>query len=477
MYKKIILISCLVCLCFGFQCIAQTVKTNLYVTLKPCDYLNVFGCQAPHIAEVTQEFVLENHKTDTLFLTIDKYGPFQFMMLQFFYQELTIDIISENEKQSVESNFDGKTLRIPLPISSCTVKLNYLYSSDYETRNYNPFAINATGFYLWPCMYSWHSWYFSYPNMQFDKVEFQNTDSLLYFFVDASTFKQNEKSILDTKSIDGDRGIDFFMIQMPFYHKTTYIQNTNTINIYLDKGAVLIRNPKGSISNNTVLPGDRVTQDFADTCKSVISLAFEKINTIFPPLQGAVIDIFDADLSINNTFNWGKASSDRNNNHHMVLIDISYWHNYSLIHELIHLYNYVSLQKNDSTYYFFNESITEYLAVCFYYEDKRKRDEIFNLKIISFAKEPNDDYSIFQLSSNSWDANTVRGSSLVVYDKTPFIIHTLAQMVGEDKFHAALKQFYAKVAEGMVVNLPNFEKILKENGVTEWQWNWFVKSL
>ena len=473
MYKKIIVASTILCFFIGFQCIAQTVKTNLYVTLKSCDYLHESGCIAPHIADVTQEFILEKHTTDTLFLTLDKYGTFQLMMYPEFYQKLTVDIISKNKKQSIEPNFDGKSLRVPLPTSSCIVQLNYLYSSDYETRNYSTF--NPPGFYFWACMPSWHSWYFTYPNMQFDKVEFQNTDSSLYFFVDVPSSKHNEKIILDTKSIDRD--INFYLFQKPFFHKTTYIQHADTINIYLDKGEVLIPNPKGSISNNTVLPGNRATQTLVDSCKNFIAYTLKKIDAIFPSLQGAVIDIFDADLSINNTFVWGKSASDRKNNRHMVFVDTSFWHNYSLIHELIHLYNDVPLSKDDSTFYFFEESITEYLAVCFRYEDKQTRDLVFNKKMISFAQEPNEDYSIFKLASNSADGNTARGSSLVVYNKTPFIIHTLAQMVGEDKFHAALKEFYTKVAKGMAVNLSNFEQIVKENGITDRQWNWFVKNL
>ena len=161
----------------------------------------------------------------------------------------------------------------------------------------------------------------------------------------------------------------------------------------------------------------------------------------------------------------------------MILIDTSMWNDHSLIHELIHLYNPVPYIEDDSTIYFFKESITEYLAVCFRYEDKQARDVAFNQKIITFAREPNDDYSIFKLTSNERNMSTARGSSVVVYDKTPFIIHAFAQKVGEEKFHAALKQFYAKVAEGMAINLPNFEQTLKENGITDKQWNWFKAYL
>jgi len=469
MYKKIILISSFICLCISFQSIAQSVKTNLDVTLMPCDYLNTWGCSAPHIAKVTQEFVLEKHTKDTLFLKLDKYHWAQSFLYPFLYVGLTVDIIVENEKQSVDKNFNGFTLPVPLPSSSCTVTLNYFYSPGYCSDSHG-------GFYLWPCMPSWHSWYFSYPDMQFNKVEFQNVaDSLLYFFVEFPFFKQNEKIILNTKNIDRD--MNFFLIQKPFYHKTSFIQNTDTINLHLNKGEILIPNPEGSISNNTVLLGNRATQALVDSCQNFITQALRKINAIFPSLQGATIDVFDGDLSIMNKFTWGRAVSDRENNHHLVLIDTLCWHNHTLIHELIHLYNHVPLPENDSTVYFFRESITEYLAICFRYADKHDRDLRFNQKIINFAKEPNEDYCIFKLSSNSWDGNTVRGSSLVVYDKTPFIIHTFAQAVGEDKFHAALKDFYAKVAKGMAINLPNFKETLKENGITDSQWGWFISNL
>jgi hypothetical protein len=117
------------------------------------------------------------------------------------------------------------------------------------------------------------------------------------------------------------------------------------------------------------------------------------------------------------------------------------------------------------------------LALYIYYEDKQERDIKFNRKMIFFAKEPNEDYSIFKLSSSERNANTGRGSSTVVYEKTPFIIHTFAQMVGEEKFHAVLKQFYTKVAEGMTINLPVFEQTLKENGVTDEEWSWLIRNL
>ena len=473
MYKKIILISSFVCLFIGFKSIAQTVKTNLYVTLTPCDSLHFHACSGSHIADVTQEFILEKHTTDTLFLKLDKYNWLQSFAYPQHFLKLTVDIISKNKKQSVKPSFDGINLSIPLPVSSCTVKLNYFYNSDYTIRSMNSHAPH----YVWPCEQFNSSWYFTCSDMQIDKVEFNNPyDSLLYLFVDAPTYRRNGKIILDMKQINKEN-INFYLFEKPFFSKTTCIEDANTINIYLDRGQIWIPTPD-AFWNNIILPGNRATQALEDSCKFFISNALKKIKTIFPPIQGVVIDIFDADLSVNeNTIAWGTAASDDNNKHHMVLIDTSMWRDHSLIHELIHLYNPIPYSKDDSTYYFFAESITEYLAVCFRYEDKQKRDLVFNQKIIYFAREPNDDYSIFKLSSNTRGGNTGRGSAIVVYDKTPFILHTLAQMIGEDKFYAVLKQFYAKVAEGMAINLPNFEQLLKENGLTDKQWDWFMRSL
>ena len=473
MYKKIILISSFVFFCIGLQSIAQSVKTNLHISFVPCDSIHFHSCEGTHIADVTQEFILENYTEDTLFLKLENYSGWQFMIYKQHFLKLTVDIISENNKQSLKPNFDGFNLPIPLPTSSCTVKLNYFYNSDYQMRSNNDHA----PVYVWPCVHFQSSWYFSCPDMQINNAEFNNPyDSLLYLFIDAPSFRQNGRIILDMKSMDKDY-INFFLFETLFYHKTTIIEDADTINIYLNRDQISIPNPKGSFWNHTILPGDRATQALEDSCKKKLTHALTRINTIFPSLQGAKIDVFDANLRVGEKLAWGTAASDANNNHHIVLIDTSMWNDHSLIHELIHLYNPVPYFEGDSTIYFFKESITEYLAVCFRYEDKQARDLVFNRKIISFAREPNEDYSIFKLTSSDRDINTARGSSLVVYDKTPFVIHTFAQMVGEDIFHAALKQFYAKVAEGMAINLANFEQILKENGITDKQWNWFMVCL
>ena len=475
--KKIILISSFVCLCISFQCVAQSVKTNLHVTLIPCDSIHFSSCKGSHIADITQEFVLEKFSSDTLFLKLENiYNIFHSFMYRHYYQKLTVDIISENKKQSVEPNFDGITLRIPLPTPSCTVKLNYFFSSDYTVRSRNSNAPH----YVWPCEHPNQSWYFDCPDMQINKVEFNNPDdSLLYFFVNVPSYRQNGKIILDMKNTNTD-DISFYLFEKPFFHKTTCIEGADTINIYLDRGDSLIPTP-GAFWNNIILPGnDRVTQTLVDSSKNFISCALKKINTIFPPLQTAMtIDIFDADLSMSGGMAWGVSVSDKNN-HHLILVDTSFWHEQSLIHELIHLYNpvtYLTYSADDSTYYFFAESITEYLAVCFRYEDKQERELVFNHKISLFTRSPNEDYSIFKLTSNSWDRNNLRGSAVVVNFKTPFIIHTFALMVGEDKFHAALKEFYAKAAKGMEINLSNFEQVLKDNGITDGQWDWFMRNL
>jgi len=473
MYKKIILISSFICFYFGFQSVAQTVKTNLYVRLIPCDSIHFTMCQGAYIADITQEFVLEKFSMDTLFVKLENiYNFLHPFMYQDFYQKLTVEIISKNKKQSVKPDFDGITLRIPLLTSSCTVKLNYFYNSDYSFRSLNSSAPH----YVWPCEHLNQSWYFDHPDMQIDKVEFSNPeDSLLYLFVAAPSYRRNEKIIVDMESMD-NKNINFYLFEKPFFHKTTCIEGIDTINIYLDREVTLIPTP-GAFWNNIILPGNRATQALVDSSKNSITRVLKKINTIFSPLQRAItIDIFDADLSVSGGMAWGASVSDKNN-HHLILIDTSFWHDQSLIHELIHLYNPVPYSKDDSTYYFFAESMTEYLAVCFRYEDKQERELVFNYKISFFTRSPNEDYSIFKLSSNATDPTTGRGSGVVIYDKTPFIIHTFALIVGEEKFLAALKQFYAKVAQGMAINLPNFEQILKENGVTDKEWAWFMRNL
>lgn len=163
-----------------------------------------------YIADITQEFVLEKFPTDTLHLKLENVHNFlhSFTYSQY-YQKLTVDIISKNKKQSVRPDFDGITLRIPLPTSSCTVKLHYFYSSDYTIRSLNSNAPH----YVWPCEHLQQSWYFTCSGMQIDKVEFSNPyDSLLYLFVEASTYKQNGEIILDTEEMSDQKNINFFFV-------------------------------------------------------------------------------------------------------------------------------------------------------------------------------------------------------------------------------------------------------------------------
>ncbi|MDR2684034.1 MAG: hypothetical protein LBB53_01470 [Prevotellaceae bacterium] len=143
-----------------------------------------------------------------------------------------------------------------------------------------------------------------------------------------------------------------------------------------------------------------------------------------------------------------------------------------MTHELLHAFCDFSVNKNDSSYYFFGESIIDYLANYFYFT-KQERDSAF---IKNYSKVSNHT-SIFKLSDNSMSAETGEGTAEVVYIKTPYKIYLLAKSIGEDKFVRLLSKFYKQVKIKNTCTFSDFQQFMLKNGIAKKQWNDFIKDL
>jgi hypothetical protein len=233
-----------------------------------------------------------------------------------------------------------------------------------------------------------------------------------------------------------------------------------------------------------ILPDNRVSNVLIDTNKQKIKKYLQQIISIFNAKDSLEINIADSYLSLEdeegNQLNWGSATHCSDNSY-LLLIDTSAWNTQTLIHEMIHPFNKYEPVREDSAYYFFHESIIEYLAVCLGYANEHQRDSVFDAKIQYYNDiDSNALYtsSIFKVMNN----NTVMdgskgGSSPLIYRKAPYKIHKLAQSLGEENFIFLLSKFYKNVQEKKECNFLDFEKILKDNGLTDVQWLEFMKDL
>ncbi|MDR1793666.1 MAG: hypothetical protein LBR36_09580 [Bacteroidales bacterium] len=203
-----------------------------------------------------------------------------------------------------------------------------------------------------------------------------------------------------------------------------------------------------------------------------IQSVIQTLDSIIYPLGKCEVNIYESVMQTyyhEATYSWGVAFPDPNNHRFTILVDTSaVLETQDVIHELIHNYINEYLPK-DSTSLFFAESLTEYLAVCLKYKDVHVRDSVFNRKFMESCFKGLGKYSVLRPSEYQ--------NQLGEYSHTPFKIHVFAQIIGEDKFISLLGVFYRESRKNNGMSFDLFEKICKQYGITDEQWNWFKKTL
>jgi hypothetical protein len=288
--------------------------------------------------------------------------------------------------------------------------------------------------------------------------------------------KKENKTVLDVSAIDYKEGITIHFLKKSFYKEISFKERTNMIHLFMNYDVIKVPNPNDT-DLYSAFPGNRLSKELISRYMSEVKNVFKELNTFFFPLEQSEISIYEADLTMKTPYGniqWGVSLPVWKDNKFSILIDTSaILHTNTMIHELIHIYyNRILPPEGDSTRSFFGEGMTEYLAKCFKYKNLRQRDSIFNQAMIDFARMNYNEYSIFKVTDNGME-----GSSQIIYLRTPFIIHVFAQMIGEEKFLDIVSRFYKEAKQRNEISFIRFEELLKENGVTDNQWEWFVKNL
>jgi hypothetical protein len=449
---------------------AQKVSTNIYANPHVCDTMESFCFYPFCIVDIEQELIIENFQQDTFVLELEHAYVMQQILYPYFYQNMSIKYKQGTEIVSLPHEFYNTTLSFVLPSPSCTLRLYYQYSTDYLSRTaYAPC-------YFFPCIFGWNSWYFTCQDMKITHAEITDYDSA-YMIVNLPYIKKGNKTILDVSSIDYNEGITFHLFEKSYHQEVSFKEGKNTVHLLMSRGE--IRVPKvGEENQYYSYPGKRISEELINKYINAVKDAIKKLNDFIYPLENSELTIVESDLTMKTDYGniqWGVSLPVWKDNKFSILIDTSViLQSHTLIHEMIHIYyNNILPPDSDSTSLFFGESMTEYLAKCLKYDDLRQRDSVFNQKMIEFANGDNGVYSIFKVSDN----NMGDGSSHVIYSRTPFVIHVFAQMMGEEKFLAVLSRFYKEAKQRKEISFNHFEQLMKENGVSDKQWDWFVKNL
>ncbi|MDR1878317.1 MAG: hypothetical protein LBQ64_01985 [Bacteroidales bacterium] len=466
--RKAGLIFMFLCACMT-SIYGQKVTTKLYANPHPCDSMKHICFYLYIIMDVEQEIIIEDCPRDTFVLDLEQYFGMQAILHPFFYQEMSLTYGQKGDTTSLPYDFDGFSLSCVLPSRSCTLRLSYLYTSDYFSR------VPHAPSYLWPVGTQSNSWYFTCPNMKVTYAEITDYDSI-YIVSNLSFVRQDNKLILNTSELKGDEDIIFIFLEKRFLEKHSFQHETNTINLFLSKGDLHIPYGDGEY-NYWTYPSNRLTNNLIKRSVAEVKKALKTLNKQIFPLENMEINVYETDLSMKfqsgMVMQWGVSLPVHDDNKAFIVIDSNdILRSTTFIHELIHTYyNRLLPPEGDSTRHFFGEAITEYLAKCMKYDNVRLRDSVFNEDIIGHCLSSSEPYKIF-IDSIAYN------NSLGEYRYTPFVIHTFAQMMGENKFLAILSRFFKETKQNNTsFSFKRLEELMKENGVTDKQWNWFIKRL
>jgi hypothetical protein len=422
-------------------------------------------CMYHNICKITQRFyVLKSHQ-DTLLFRLDYPSQFAFLN-KFYFQQLKIRMMDDTIKE-LPFEFVNDGIKIINPKQNSTIEISYFYQPDYLM-----YGNELTTYTFTPYQNTWHSWYFSVENMQLNRVLFTLPDHLKIFVNQPYVQTHNQIQLLLDDSRKKD--ISFFLSEKKYYATSNTKIDSNFINLFLFKD--VIETGDSSSLSAAYLPANRVTDKLCEQYISMLQADLKQIKQVFN--KKVTIDVVDACLDISNEdgeIRWGSGFC-ITDQHILVIMDTSYWNSHLYLHEIIHLYTGVLPDIQDSSYYFFNESMTEFLAVLFKYTQDKERDSVFVGKLAKFHQLDNNHNSIFDVKVNVGEIG-LGGSYGIIYLKTPFVIYSFAKKVGVDVFVRVLSEFYKVIEKTNSVNMDVLKNICKNNGVSDADWLWFINNL
>ncbi|MCL2073305.1 MAG: hypothetical protein FWH18_05260 [Marinilabiliaceae bacterium] len=410
---------------------------------------------------IEQHVQLQNIKSDSLTLVLENFHPLGAIIPAYTFPQLQVfEKISQNaDYQKINFSFDGTTIIFPTSNENFNIKIVY--------ENYAlSFAQHVEAFYLFDYRYDSESWFFTHPNMQIQAVNISVSDDF-YFFSNLPETIHNNTFQLNTEVLS-DNNISFVVLLKEYYEKMSFSNELNKFDIYFSKEYGI------SEDSTRFLPIDKSIYWMEENLQTIKTAAI-KINKFIPDISRNIC-IIDGELNTEGMA-WGMSISPVAKKDYLILIDVSFWKNKTIVHEMLHCYFPFVPQKEDSAFYLLGESMIEFLAISLS-NDTKKAEKIFKENLKNSKRKGYGKVSIFDITDNRMDATTQKGSSVVIYQKTPALIHKFAKKNGGvDKFLGSLSIFYQQVQATEKISFQEFENVLKFQGISGKQWDRFVKKL
>lgn len=419
----------------------------------------------PFLCKVTQMIYKSDKELDSLTLELAAKTSFSFYN-SIFYQNISVQSVINQNFSDIEYQFRNNQLSIKCDHVD-TMKIEYYFQPDYFLYGNADFLT-----FFVPYQSSWQSYYFTNNQLCIKNIEINIPNKVLYFMDKKKKHGSNSIDIMDSNN-SVKEGLSIFLLDSQYYYRQQ-IGKHPFVNVYLFKGyKVLYDSILDSYHYIPINYTKQITQKLPKNLMRTINKLQDFFGNSYKNL-----DIIDACLDINQegkTIRWGSAYP-VDNQYAFVLIDTSFWHGHQWCHELVHCFNTLLPNKFDSSYYFFHESMTEYLSIYFSIDNKKERDILFKNKYKAYLQSGVSEQSIFDVTSNytTIDKGGPYGN---IYLKTPYMIHCLAQNIGEKRFIYLLAQFYSLAKTKDKINFNDFELFLLSNNLPKEIWDKFIIKL
>ncbi|ALO14132.1 hypothetical protein L21SP5_00453 [Salinivirga cyanobacteriivorans] len=315
------------------------------------------------------------------------------------------------------------------------------YSYFGNVANLNLIGGNLGSFYYWDANEEF--WYFRSTNTKINEISisYPNNFYLLESFSNSKDIisEGTNKETFISRSIQ-NIPLQFILLNKLKYERKRVVKSNQYLYIYL---------PIDS-TRNLYLNKNNIVKK--------IESQFDKVICFFDEVTSRNIDVIQIDYNKK-----GRALGNQ------IICDSSFFYTHHLLHEFIHVYSEIRTVKNDSGYFFLEESLTEFLAICLNYNSKN-RDIYFDRKIAYYSNKSHANKSIFEVDKNSnenWD---------LIYGKTPFIIHLLSLRLNENEIYRILKDFYIHYSK-KEVTFDDFSLFLRNQSVDKEVFSEFIRLL
>ncbi|MEG1762485.1 MAG: hypothetical protein RR256_02625 [Bacteroidales bacterium] len=430
-----------------------------------------FVFNGTYLLHITQTLRFEDNIDDTIKLSLKKTTRMS-VLNSICFQDIKLKTMEGNP---IDYQYNSNNLSFVLPKGCKQIDLDFLFQSDYVTVGANPEIIGVSSF----IQDHDQSWRFTSPDMYTDSITAIIPQNL-YFFPNCPFHKLND-SVYTATLKDSLAAISFYLYDKYYYIEHSFSVDEIEVNLYLFKGVKLedISDEEYLLMDvkDIYLVQNWTNEDRIHKVENSVRFIAERLPLIFPKRE-CKWEIIESLMGISfgtGPLRWATCLA-LSPSHAVLLIDTADYESKMLLHEITHLYNNIPPSKDDSAYFFFHEALTDYIARFLLYTDEKERDSAF----MSLKEEYNKDtlkgeLSIFKVKKI--DANAEGGTYKIAFQKVPFLIHCFAKEIGEERFVKILSEFFQHISKTKEVNMDVLKKFCKKNGVTNKQWDKFVRQL